>query len=414
MKRRKESGFALLFVLAMAAAIALALYIELPRVAFERQRDKEELLIERGLQYKRAIQLYFRKFKTYPTSLNALENTNNIRFLRRRYTDPLTGKDDWRLIHIGPGGVFTDSLTNKPKGDQKTENLNNFITEGQSLATPDPTSDQPTGPAFRRRPSEGGQPQPGGDPNSPQSAGLQPGMVPPALDPGAMQGQPAQPVTGQNPTPGFPGQAPQPGIPGIPPGQTPVSAFPGLPGVPVNPGSQQPGASPTDPNAPGTPAGNQGPYGQPGVNPGQLGSNQAADLINQLLRGPRPMPGSQPGMMPGGPQQITAGSIAGVASKVERRGIKVYNERNKYNEWEFIYDFSKDRTGAGQLANMMGGQQQIGQPQPGQQPGNIPGFGGPSGLAGAFGGSSNQPQPSSPGTGMQAGPQPPPSPPPQQ
>ncbi|HET9319292.1 MAG TPA: hypothetical protein VFO27_05940, partial [Bryobacteraceae bacterium] len=83
-RRRGESGFALLLVFVMAATIAIMLYMELPRVAFEAQRNKEELLIERGEQYKRAIQLYFRKLKTYPASIDALENTNNVRFLRRR------------------------------------------------------------------------------------------------------------------------------------------------------------------------------------------------------------------------------------------------------------------------------------------------------------------------------------------
>ena len=58
-----ESGFAMLLVFAMAAAVAIMLYLELPRVAFEAQRSREQLLIERGEQYKRAIQLYFRKFK---------------------------------------------------------------------------------------------------------------------------------------------------------------------------------------------------------------------------------------------------------------------------------------------------------------------------------------------------------------
>src|SRR5690348_8969493 len=109
--KRGESGFALLLIFAMAAAVAVMLYMELPRVAFEAQREREQLLIERGEQYQRAIQLYFRKFKNYPGSLDALENSNNIRFLRRRYADPLTGKDEWRLIHVGPGGVFTDSIT---------------------------------------------------------------------------------------------------------------------------------------------------------------------------------------------------------------------------------------------------------------------------------------------------------------
>ncbi|HLN03318.1 MAG TPA: hypothetical protein VK335_28760 [Bryobacteraceae bacterium] len=403
-RRRGESGFALLLVFAMAATIALLLYMEMPRVAFERQREQEALLISRGEQYKRAIQLYFRKFKTYPTSIDALENTNNLRFLRRRYADPLTGKDEWRLIHIGPGGVFTDSLTNKPKGNQQTQNQNNFITEGASLSG-DATTDQPTGPAFRRRPSDGGQPQAGGDPNAQQPVtGLQPDQNQAPADPGNAQNQAAQLGLGQNPAqPTTPGQGLQPGTPGAP--QSPVSAFPGIPGGPVNPGAQQPGGLPTDPNA--------NPYGQqPGLNPAQTGANPAADLIRNLLTQPRAMPGSQP--TAAGGTQISSGSIAGVASKVERRGIKIYNERDKYNEWEFIYDFSKDRTGAGQLAGMMGQPQQSGQLQPGQQPTNTPGFGGQPGSTGAFGFGSptQQQQPSMPG--MQAGPLPPTSSSPQQ
>src|SRR5579864_1306724 len=161
-----DSGFALLLVFAMAAAVAIMLYMELPRVAFEAQRNKEELLIERGEQYKRAIQLYFRKFKTYPASIDALENTNNLRFLRRRYPDPLTGKDEWRLIHVGPGGVFTDSITRKPKTDKPKDTITNtFITEAPPIGST-PADAQPTTAGPRRRPSD--QPQPGSDPNAPQ------------------------------------------------------------------------------------------------------------------------------------------------------------------------------------------------------------------------------------------------------
>ena len=424
-RRHGESGFALLLIFAMAATMALLLYMELPRAAFEAQRDREELLIQRGEAYKRAIQLYFRRFKTYPTSIDALENTNNLRFLRRRYPDPLTGKDDWRLIHIGPGGVFTDSLTNKPKGDQKPQNLNNFISEGPSLAG-DASTDQATGPAFRRRPSEGGQQQDGGqspagsDPNAPQQpiAGTQPGTDQPPADTGNTSGNApgqtaAQLGLGQNPTaaPTAPGQVP--GTPGVPQ-QTPASPFPGIPGVPYTPGGQQSGATPTDPNAPGMPTGNPGSFGQPGMNPTQPGANPAADLIRGLLTGPRAMP-NVPGTTAGA-SQIAVGSIAGVASKVEKRGIKIYNERDKYNEWEFIYDFAKDRTGAGQLAGMMGQQQpgqQPGQLQPGQQPTNAPGFGVQPGMGGGFGsGFGNQPQqPYTPQPGPGTPPNPPTTPP---
>jgi len=109
----QESGFALLFVMAAAAIIGIMLYLELPRVAFEAQRTKETVLIAHGEQYQRAIRLFYRQFGRYPPSIDGLENTNNIRFLRKRFKDPMTGTDEWRLIHSGGGG-FTDSLTMKP------------------------------------------------------------------------------------------------------------------------------------------------------------------------------------------------------------------------------------------------------------------------------------------------------------
>ena len=98
------SGVRLLLVFLMAAMIAITLYMRCRGVAMESQRDQEQLLVERGEQYKRAIQVFYRKFKRYPGTIEELENTNNIRFLRRRYKDPMTGKDEWRLIHVGPGG----------------------------------------------------------------------------------------------------------------------------------------------------------------------------------------------------------------------------------------------------------------------------------------------------------------------
>ena len=62
-------------------------------------------MIHRGTQYVRAIKRFYKKFGRYPTTLEQLEKTNNIRFLRRRYKDPITGKDDWRLIHVGESKV---------------------------------------------------------------------------------------------------------------------------------------------------------------------------------------------------------------------------------------------------------------------------------------------------------------------
>ena len=54
--------------------------------------------MHRGKQYVRAIQLYYRKFNAYPPNLDALVKTNEIRFLRKKYIDPTTGKADWKPI----------------------------------------------------------------------------------------------------------------------------------------------------------------------------------------------------------------------------------------------------------------------------------------------------------------------------
>src|SRR5580658_4142720 len=111
-RARDERGFAMLIVFLFAAAVALMLYQQMPRVAFESEREKEQLLIDRGEQYTRAIQLYYlANNRTWPTSIDDLEKKEK-RFLRRRYVDPFTGKDEWRIIHTN-GGFLTDSLVQK-------------------------------------------------------------------------------------------------------------------------------------------------------------------------------------------------------------------------------------------------------------------------------------------------------------
>jgi hypothetical protein len=128
-RRKGEQGFALLLVFVMAAAIALMLYKQVPRVAFESERDKEQLLIDRGGQYQRAIQVYYATFKRYPARIEDLENTNDKRFLRRRYVDPFTGKDEWRIIHTN-GLFLTDSKVQKPPATPGTDGSNQLAGVG--------------------------------------------------------------------------------------------------------------------------------------------------------------------------------------------------------------------------------------------------------------------------------------------
>jgi hypothetical protein len=105
-------------VFVFAAMVAIMLYMELPVAVFEAKRQKEELLVDRGEEYAHAVRLYVRKFHHYPASLDQLEDTNRLRFLRHRFKDPFTGKNDWRLLHADPGGMLIDSKikTNNPLG----------------------------------------------------------------------------------------------------------------------------------------------------------------------------------------------------------------------------------------------------------------------------------------------------------
>jgi hypothetical protein len=88
------------------ALVSLALLAALPDIARQIQRDREEELCHRGDQYMRAIQHYYRTLGRYPTRIEDLENTNNVRYLRKRYTDPMsrdpqTGRErDFKLLHM--------------------------------------------------------------------------------------------------------------------------------------------------------------------------------------------------------------------------------------------------------------------------------------------------------------------------
>jgi hypothetical protein len=479
------------------------LFLELPRVAFEAQRVKEQVLVDRGEEYKRGIQLYVRKFGKYPAKLEDLEETSNLRFIRRLYKDPMTEDGEWRLIHAGPNGEFYDSLVYGPKKTKEGEeqaSTNTFITEGpavgSTLITDPNLAGQQTPGAVRRRPSEGGTPLPGagGEAGMADESGEEQEQAAEehAGEEQAAEGQPVgvkpyqarnrnpgqvvagqvgvQPYgVGQQPTgltgqPGYAGANPVGMVPGTPYGSpgTPAQPYrgpqqyPGQPGQPQAPYSQQPGqpavpypvmqalTGQRTPNTPvaggqqqgtaaqpssgssiggyygigsgssvgsstpvqqapsrGVPAGiasgapnlgraNPGAAGQPSrfgqpatLPPGQAGMapNPATNIIQNLLTSPRPggLGGEQ--ASPTARGETIGGGIAGVASKKEALGIKLYAERQNYNEWEFLYDPRNDRSRA-LAAGVMGGQATPGQGAPGQQ--------GQSGLGqGTFGGQSS-------------------------
>ena len=108
--RGREEGYILLYLLLMVALMGIFALMVMVPIKFALQRDREQEMIHRGVQYSRAIRNYYKKFGRYPTRLEDLDNTNNLRYLRKHYKDPVTGKD-FKLLHYGdPGVTLTGSI----------------------------------------------------------------------------------------------------------------------------------------------------------------------------------------------------------------------------------------------------------------------------------------------------------------
>lgn len=104
--RRNERGYVLLVLLLAVALLSIGFMAAVRKLDFQVKRDREEEMIHRGVQYSRAIKRFYKKFGRYPTRVEELESTNNLRFLRKRYKDPMnrdrrTGKElDFKFLHL--------------------------------------------------------------------------------------------------------------------------------------------------------------------------------------------------------------------------------------------------------------------------------------------------------------------------
>lgn len=273
-KRGCEQGYVLLVLILFVALLAIALTVSLPSIGFELKRDREEELIHRGVQYSRAIQHYVKKFGRYPITLEQLENTNQIHFLRHRYKDPITGKD-FKLLHM------EDVRTSFGAGIAGATSVSQMAA---------------------------GQGSPGGFGRGPLG----------------------------NANPGFGGFA-NPGF-----GQILQSAQVGLNGPQQPGGFGQGGLAGSGNQAAqsgddtGTGAGTSGGPNAPATSPGPSGfGSSSGSSGNQVFGG---------------------GPIVGVASTSKDKTIRVFNNKDHYDQWQFIYNPAMDRggllTGPGQPASL--------------------------------------------------------------
>jgi type II secretory pathway pseudopilin PulG len=96
----RERGYILITLMLFVALLTIAALAILPEIRQQIRRDQEEEMRHRGTQYMRAIQHFYKKNSRYPARIEELENTNNLRFLRKRYKDLVTGKD-FKILRLG-------------------------------------------------------------------------------------------------------------------------------------------------------------------------------------------------------------------------------------------------------------------------------------------------------------------------
>jgi type II secretory pathway pseudopilin PulG len=337
---RNEEGFALLFVLVLAAIVAITLYNAMPDAYFEAQRQKEQLLIDRGNEYKTAIKRFVTKNGRFPTAISQLDNFNNVRYLRHHYKDPMTGKDEWRLVHVmGPGFILTDSKVT-PFKEGAANQAAAVIAEANGL-------NKTTNPSAKN--SAAATSSGGGFGTSTDSFWGSSGFG----KNGAFS-EDSFDATANNPDGAAKSAADLYGAKRRPPA-APASEAPGadeaktadaekpLTGPPP-PRTQLPPDAPDSVKAEA--AANQS--GQPPA-PGPDASNAANDnpaasalhAVNSALRQQQAVPASSFGR-PGTGPTISTGAIAGVASKAKGSSIKEVDKQTDYSKWEFVYNPQED------------------------------------------------------------------------
>jgi len=290
LRGRRSDGYVLITLILLGALLAIAMTALAPVMAQQMKGDREEELIHRGVQYSRAIKHYVKKFGRYPTRIEDLESTNNLRFLRKVYKDPVTGKD-FKILRMGDVQMsFGPGITGATSAANLAAQSSAFNQNG----------------AF------------------------------------ANTGFGAQSAMNAN--------------------------------APQAPGQDQSGANPDQ------------SQGTPGMTAAAGGISAQSGQANKVFGG---------------------GPIVGVASTSKDKTIRVFNKKDRYNQWQFIYDPTTDRGGLLTTPNQPGMQSFAGGVQqgipgtPAGQPNSaFPQQGSPFGFQG---GPQMSPGGMQPGVGMQPG-----------
>lgn len=123
--RARERGYTLVAVAVIVTVLSVAVAMVLPAWSAQIQREREEELVFRGLQYAEAIRVFQRRFGRFPNSLSELIEVKP-RSIRRMWADPLTEGGAWQPILLippeqNPGGQ--GSADGRAEADNPDENV---------------------------------------------------------------------------------------------------------------------------------------------------------------------------------------------------------------------------------------------------------------------------------------------------
>ena len=122
-RRRQEAGYNLVFLLVMITVLNIMVAKALPLWSGVIQREKEEELIFRGLQYAEAIRIYEKRTGGLPTKMEQLIETKP-RCIRKLWKNPVAEDGSWLLIPPGQGRQGRGrNLNPNPDPDEDREGL---------------------------------------------------------------------------------------------------------------------------------------------------------------------------------------------------------------------------------------------------------------------------------------------------
>lgn len=94
---RARGGYTLVALLVGMTVSSILIAAVLPLASAQAQREKEEELIFRGLQYAEGIRVFRRRYGRYPNSLAELVEVKP-RSVRKLWKDPMTKDGEWGII----------------------------------------------------------------------------------------------------------------------------------------------------------------------------------------------------------------------------------------------------------------------------------------------------------------------------